>query len=390
MAETSETSDTEESIREALRQVRFPGFSRDIVSFGMVQEISLEGTSVRIGLSVNTDDREKRAQIERETREAVSVLPGVESVEIAMAAPPVAAAARTAPPSPQAPPGLPGAPPGRPQEELWARAPIPGVEHVIAVGSGKGGVGKSTVAINLAAALHQMGNRVGILDADVHGPDVPILMGVEGRPRPSSEGKILPLEAHGLKVMSLGFFLDPQEPAIWRGPIVGGLVQQFFRDVAWGQLEHLLVDLPPGTGDAQLTMVQKVQLTGAVIVTTPQDLALQDAMKGLAMFRKLDVPILGVVENMSTFICPHCGEPSHIFDHGGGEEAARARGVPFLGAVPLDLAVRTSGDSGRPIVLQDPDSAAGIAFLKIAERLLEELRRLPMGEAQGVATGPSG
>ena len=392
----AEAVQTEEAIRDALKAVQFPGFSRDIVSFGMVQGVEVDGTSVHLDLNINTDDPEKQAQIEREVREAISELPGVETVEVhtsvqgapkAAAASPAAQAGRP-PGPPQAPAGLPGAPPGRPQEELWTRAPIPGVQHVIAVGSGKGGVGKSTVAINVAAALHQMGNGVGILDADVHGPDVPILLGVEGRPEPSPEGKILPLESDGLKIMSLGFFLDPREPAIWRGPIVGGLVQQFFRDVEWGELEHLLVDLPPGTGDAQLTMVQKVRLTGAVIVTTPQDLALQDAMKGLAMFQKLEVPILGVVENMSTFICPHCGKPSHIFDHGGGESAAGARGVPFLGAVPLDLAVRTSGDRGRPIVFQDPESAPGLAFRKIAERLLEELRRLPAEEPQMAPEAP--
>ncbi len=385
----SDAALTEEAIRDALKTVRFPGFSRDIVSFGMVQSVAVEGASVHVDLSISTDDPDKQAQIVREAHEAVSKVPGVETVEIHRLVPSAPTAGPATAPPAQAPAGFPGAPPDRPQEELWTRAPIPGVRHVVAVGSGKGGVGKSTVAINLAAALLQMGEGVGILDADVHGPDVPILLGVEGRPRPSPEGKILPLEANGLKIMSLGFFLDPQEPAIWRGPIVGGLVQQFFRDVDWGELDHLLVDLPPGTGDAQLTMVQKVQLTGAVIVTTPQDLALQDAMKGLAMFQKLEVPILGVVENMSTFVCPHCGEPSDIFDHGGGKHAAEDRGVPFLGAVPLDLAVRTSGDSGRPIVFQDPESAAGQAFRKIAERLLEELGRVSAEVAQA-ASGASG
>ncbi|MBI2845653.1 MAG: Mrp/NBP35 family ATP-binding protein [Chloroflexi bacterium] len=348
---------TKEQIIEALKKVRYPGYSRDIVSFGMVGEISVDGSQVALELVLTSEDPQKRQQLEDDVRKTISGLPGVSEVEIKV----------KSPPSPQAT-ARPAAARPRGEEELWTRAGIPGVRHIIPVGSGKGGVGKSTVAVNLALALAQRGARVGLVDADVHGPNIPGMLGLFEKPK-AQNNKILPLTSGPIKVISLGFFLDQKEPIIWRGPLVGGLVQQFFNDVDWGELDYLIVDLPPGTGDAQLTLVQKVALTGAIIVTTPQDVALQDAMKGLAMFQKLEVPVLGVIENMSYFVCPHCGKRTEIFDHGGGERESQARGVAFLGEVPLELGVRVSGDEGKPIVMSDPQSPAAQAFFMIAEQL---------------------
>ena len=248
-------------------------------------------------------------------------------------------------------------------------------DSIIAVASGKGGVGKSTTAVNLALALKDTGLRVGILDADVYGPSMPRLLGLKGQPQQISGDKLAPMEAYGLKVMSMGFLVDEETPMIWRGPMVMSALSQMLKDVAWGELDVLVVDMPPGTGDAQLTMAQQVPLAGAVIVSTPQDLALIDARKGLNMFRKVNVPVLGIVENMSTFICPHCGEPSNIFGHGGARAEAARLGVPFLGEVPLTLAIRETSDEGCPVVATDPSSSGAVAFRDIAARTLAELER---------------
>ena len=251
--------------------------------------------------------------------------------------------------------------------------------NIIAVASGKGGVGKSTTAVNFALALKELGLKVGVLDADIYGPSMPRLLGLKGQPQQVAGNKLKPMEAYGLKVMSMGFLVDEETPMIWRGPMVMSALSQMLKDVAWGELDVLVVDMPPGTGDAQLTMAQQVPLAGAVIVSTPQDLALIDARKGLAMFRKVNVPVLGIVENMSTFICPHCGERSDIFGHGGARADAARLGVPFLGEVPLTLAIRETSDSGRPVVATDPSSPSAVAFREIAARAVAELERSKVG-----------
>ena len=247
---------------------------------------------------------------------------------------------------------------------------IPGVKQVIAVSSGKGGVGKSTVTVNLSVALAQTGAKVGLMDADIYGPNIPIMMGVTQAPA-KDDNKILPAEGHGVKVMSMGFFVPEETPVVWRGPMVHGAIQQFFRDVVWGELDYLLIDLPPGTGDVQLTLSQLVPLAGAIAVTTPQEVALQDVRKGVMMFKKVNVPILGVIENMSYYICGHCGERSEIFSHGGGANAAAKFEVPFLGSIPIDPAIRLGGDEGKPIVVGDPSSPQAEIFKKIAATLVD-------------------
>jgi ATP-binding protein involved in chromosome partitioning len=260
---------------------------------------------------------------------------------------------------------------------------IPGVKRVIAVSSGKGGVGKSTVAVNLAVALAQSGARVGLLDADIYGPNIPMMMGVT-KPPEQQDNKIRPAESHGVKLISMGFFVPEETAVVWRGPMVHTAIQQFFRDVLWGELDYLLVDLPPGTGDAQLTISQLVPLCGAVTVTTPQEVALHDVRKGLMMFQKVNVPLLGIIENMSFYVCKHCGERSEIFSHGGGERAAQKLGIPFLGRIPIDPAIRLGGDTGVPIVVADPDSPQAVAFRDIAAKLAAELQSAEPSQAPPV------
>jgi ATP-binding protein involved in chromosome partitioning len=249
---------------------------------------------------------------------------------------------------------------------------IPGVKHVIAVSSGKGGVGKSTVAANLACALALTGAKVGLLDADIYGPNIPMMMGVEKAPE-QKDGKIVPAQSHGVKLISMGFFVPEDAAVVWRGPMVHTAIQQLFRDVLWGELDYLLIDLPPGTGDAQLTLTQLVPLSGAVTVTTPQEVALYDVRKGMMMFQKVNVPLLGIIENMSYFLCGHCNHRTDIFSHGGGERAAVKLGVPFLGNIPIDPAIRAGGDNGQPITIADPDSPQAKAFRDIAAKLMEVL-----------------
>jgi ATP-binding protein involved in chromosome partitioning len=256
---------------------------------------------------------------------------------------------------------------------------IPGVKHVIAVSSGKGGVGKSTVSVNLAVAMGLHGAKVGLLDADIYGPNIPMMMGVEKTPE-QQEGKISPAESHGIKLISMGFFVPEDQAVVWRGPMVHTAIQQLFRDVLWGELDYLLIDLPPGTGDAQLTLSQLVPLAGAITVTTPQEVALHDVRKGMMMFQKVNVPLLGIVENMSYFVCGHCGERTEIFAHGGGERAAEKLGVPFLGRVPIDPAIREGGDTGRPLVIAHPESPQAKAFRDIAAKIMAQLGK---GEQQG-------
>lgn len=261
-------------------------------------------------------------------------------------------------------------PEGQGKEQL-----IPSVKHVIAVSSGKGGVGKSTVAANLSIGLALDGARVGLMDADVYGPNIPMMMGVT-KPPEQHEGKILPAESHGIKIISMGFFVSENTPVVWRGPMIHTAIQQFFRDVIWGDLDYLLVDLPPGTGDAQLTISQLVPMAGAVIVTTPQEVALHDSRKGLLMFQKVNVPLLGIIENMSYYVCGHCGHRAEIFAYGGGERAAEKLGIPFLGRIPIDPAIRAGGDSGLPITVADPSSPQAKAFREIASALAHRVKAM--------------
>jgi len=260
---------------------------------------------------------------------------------------------------------------------------LPGVKHIIAVSSGKGGVGKSTVTVNLAVALQQEGYAVGIMDADIYGPNIPMMIGVTKEPVKEGD-KITPAEGQGVKVISMGFFVPEDTPVVWRGPMVHGAIQQFFRDVVWGELDYLLIDLPPGTGDVPLTLSQLVPLTGAITVTTPQEVALSDVRKGMTMFKKVNVPLLGVVENMSYFVCGHCGERTEIFSFGGGEQAAKKFNVPFLGRIPLDPAIREGGDQGSPIVVGSPESPQSQAIVQIARTLVNQLKQAE-GESSGSA-----
>jgi ATP-binding protein involved in chromosome partitioning len=252
---------------------------------------------------------------------------------------------------------------------------IPFVKHTIAVSSGKGGVGKTTVAVNLAVALAQSGSHVGLLDCDIYGPNVPLMMGVKQPDMGGGPGqKLKPPEKYGVKLMSIAFFVPDDNPIVWRGPMINSAIQQFLRDVEWGELDYLVVDLPPGTGDAQLSLSQLVPLTGAIIVTTPQEVSLLDSKKGLAMFQKVHVPVLGIIENMSSFVCPHCHERTDIFSHGGGRHAADLLGVPFLGEIPIDPSIRSGGDTGRPLVDASPDSPQAEAFRRIASSVVEQVR----------------
>ena len=265
---------------------------------------------------------------------------------------------------------------GAPHDEEAQARPnlIPGVKHAIAVSSGKGGVGKSTVAVNVAVAMGLSGAKVGLLDADIYGPNIPMMMGIEKTPE-QKEGKISPAESHGIKLISMGFFVPEDQAVVWRGPMVHTAIQQLFRDVLWGELDYLLIDLPPGTGDAQLTLSQLVPLAGAITVTTPQDVALHDVRKGMMMFQKVNVPLLGIIENMSYFVCGHCGERTEIFAYGGGERAAEKLDVPFLGRVPIDPAIREGGDTGRPLVVAHPESPQAKAFRDIAGQVMAQLSK---------------
>ena len=348
---------TEEKALEVLRTVKFPGLTRDIVSFGFVKDLKVGGGNVSFRLEIMTESPRAAEEIQRDATEKLRGLPGVHAVTIRLDVQPVA------PPPPR---GAVGVPP--PDASI-----LKDVRFKVAVASGKGGVGKSTVAANLALALSRIGQRVGLMDSDIYGPSQQMMMGINEKPFISEANQIVPIERYGVKVMSLGFLMDVDQPVIWRGPMVMKAVEQFLQDVAWGRLDFLLIDLPPGTGDAQLTLTQKIHLSGAVIVTTPQDVALIDARKGLAMFQKVNVPVLGIVENMSYYLCPQCGHREEIFKHGGGERTAKELKVPFLGEIPLDPKVAIGGDAGEPIVAAAPTSAVTEAYLRIAEEISRQL-----------------
>jgi ATP-binding protein involved in chromosome partitioning len=367
-----------ERVLDALKRVKGPNLSDDIVSLGLVSEVVIRGGKVYFAISVDPARASELEALRQAAEKVVKDLPGVEAVAVTLTADrqsgsaPAAGNGRGARTPP--PPGSPVAR-GAAQAARHRTGAIPGVGHIIAVASGKGGVGKSTTAVNLALGLQARGLKVGVLDADIYGPSMPRLLGITGKPQQLAGDKLAPMEAYGLKVMSMGFLVDEETPMIWRGPMVMSALSQMLKDVAWGELDVLVVDMPPGTGDAQLTMAQQVPLAGAVIVSTPQDLALIDARKGLNMFRKVDVPVLGIVENMSTFICPHCGGQSDIFAHGGAKSEAKRLGVPFLGEVPLTLAIRETSDAGKPVVVSEPSSSAAEAYRDIAARAWAELER---------------
>ena len=342
---------SEDQVRHALKSVKYPGFSRDIVSFGLVKAVQVNDGEVSVQLALATNDPNVPATIKADAERTLRDLAGVRSAKVLIDI--------------HAPPGGAGA------GTVTMR--IPGIKHVIAVASGKGGVGKSTIAANLAVALEQTGTRIGLCDCDIYGPSISLMFGSRERPMATEENKIVPIEQYNLKLMSMGFLLDDTSPAILRGPMVTRYTQQFLRQVDWGELDYLVLDLPPGTGDIQLTIVQTVALSGAIIVTTPQEVALIDARKAATMFDKVNVPVLGLIENMSYFVSPSDGKRYDIFGSGGGEREAKRLRVPLLGQVPIDIATRESGDRGMPIAAEDRQSPVAKEFAKIAAEIRKTL-----------------
>ncbi|MGY4625281.1 Mrp/NBP35 family ATP-binding protein [Bradyrhizobium sp. USDA 4486] len=370
---------TQQQVLDSLAKIKSP---RGVALTNANVLSAISASDGKVFFSINVDAAEARAweSIRAEAEAAVRAIPGVTTVMVALTA---ERKPGSAPPPPQPSRGTPGVQPAhahKPPSQGGAQSPmarqseIPGVAAVIAVASGKGGVGKSTTALNLALGLRDLGLKVGLLDADIYGPSVPRLTGLRDKPELNSERKMIPLRRFGLAIMSIGFLVEEETAMIWRGPMVMSAVTQMLRDVAWGQLDVLVVDMPPGTGDAQLTLAQNVPLKGAVIVSTPQDLSLIDARRGLAMFKKVNVPVLGIVENMSYFQCPHCGTKSDIFGHGGARHEAEKLGVPFLGEIPLHMAIRTTSDAGNPVVDSEPDGPHAAIYRAIAGQVRDQLK----------------
>ncbi len=354
---------TRDVVLDRLKTIQLPN-GRDIVSADLVRALQIENDTVRFVIEAEDADHARALEHVRSAAEkAVQGIEGVRSVSVVLTAH-SAPSAKPAPP--QAPPSLKIG--GHPSPQQGGPAKVSGVDRIIAVGSGKGGVGKSTVSSNLAVALAREGRRVGLLDADIYGPSQPKMMGVNKRPA-SPDGKtIIPLQAHGVTLMSIGFMVDPDKAVVWRGPMLMGALQQMLGQVQWGDLDVLIIDLPPGTGDVQLTLCQRTQVTGAIVVSTPQDVALLDARKAIDMFNTLNTPILGLIENMSTYVCPKCGHEEHLFGHGGVAAEAQAMAVPFLGEIPLSLDIRLAGDSGTPIAAKDGPVAE--AYRQLAKRMI--------------------
>ncbi|PYK94595.1 MAG: chromosome partitioning protein [Verrucomicrobia bacterium] len=342
---------SEEMVREALKSVKYPGFTRDIVSFGLLKSVNIDNGKVKVQIALATNDPNIPAAIKNDAEKVLLDIAGVQSAKVLIDI--------------HAPPAGAGAGVGATH--------IPGIKYVIAVASGKGGVGKSTVAANLAVALEQTKARVGLCDCDIYGPSISLMFGTRERPMATDENRIVPIEQYGLRLMSMGFLLDDTSPAILRGPMVTRYTQQFLRQVEWGELDFLVLDLPPGTGDIQLTIVQTVALSGAIIVTTPQEVALIDARKAATMFEKVNVPVLGLIENMSYFVSPSDHKRYDIFGSGGGEREAKRLRVPLLGQIPIDIATREAGDRGMPIVAEDRGSAVAAEFAKIARQIQQTL-----------------
>jgi ATP-binding protein involved in chromosome partitioning len=339
---------SQDNVLAVLRTVQDPDLHKDIVTLGFVKDVKIEGGEVDFTIELTTPACPVRDQMKAEAEQKVAALPGVTAARAKMTADVKARGG-------------------------FGRQQVPGVRNIVAVGAGKGGVGKSTTAVNLAVALAAKGARVGLMDADVYGPNIPQMLGVSDQPEVSEDKKMVPPEAHGIKLISMGMLVPPDQPIIWRGPMLHGAVQQFMRDVAWGELDYLVVDLPPGTGDVALSMAQSVPMAGAVVVTTPQGVSVSDVRKAVAMFRQLNIPVLGVIENMSYFVCGHCQERTDIFGSGGGRKMAEDLQIPFLGEVPIDTRVRSGGDEGRPIVAAAPDAPAAQAFADLAGRVAAQV-----------------
>jgi ATP-binding protein involved in chromosome partitioning len=351
---------TVEEVREALGRVEDPELHRDLVSLGMVKDIAVQEGKVSVTVELTTPACPLRGKIQEDCESAVRALPGVTQVEIAISS-------RTR---------------GSKSGSAEAKDLLPGVKNVVLVASGKGGVGKSAVAINLAATLAQRGAKTGLLDADIYGPSIPTMMGVRRNPqvvRVEDKEKMVPVPAHGVGLMSIGFFLDPAQAVIWRGPMLHKALSQFLEDVHWGEMDYLIVDVPPGTGDVHISMAQLIKAAGAVLVTTPQTVALADVVRGRNMFRNVGIPVLGLVENMSSFVCDGCGKEHHIFSEGGGQRAAQQLEVPFLGEIPILTAIRESCDEGVPVVLRDPTGPAAKAYGKIVDAVVGELAKRAVG-----------
>jgi ATP-binding protein involved in chromosome partitioning len=354
------------ALEDALAKVEDPELHRPLMHLGMLKNLRVDGATAKLRVVLTTPACPLKDRIQAEIDSAViGVVPGIERVELQWDAD----VSRT--------------------RGVIGRQDIPGVRNTIAVSAGKGGVGKTTVAVNLAYALLRTGARVGLLDADIYGPNVPIMLGLTERPS-AVDGRMVPLQKGGLEVVSIGTIIDPDRPVVWRGPMLAGALKQFLFEVNWGELDYLVCDMPPGTGDVQLTLAQSIPLTGAVIVTTPQDVSLADVGRGIAMFEQLRVPILGVIENMSGFVCPHCGEVTDIFSRGGGEELAERRHLPYLGAIPLDPAVRLGGGDGKPLVLAQPDSPQAAIFEQVASSLAGQISQVNFQavEAPEMPAGP--
>jgi ATP-binding protein involved in chromosome partitioning len=339
---------TKEQILAVLAAVQDPDLHKDIVSLGFVKDVEIRGGEVDFTIELTTPACPVKDDLKAQAESRVRAIPGVTQARARM----------TANVRARAP---------------FAREPIPGIRNVLTVGAGKGGVGKSTTAVNIALALRLKGARVGLLDGDVYGPNVPQMLGIRTPPDVTEDKKLVPPEAHGLKVVSMGMLVPPDQAVIWRGPMLHSAMQQFMREVVWGELDYLVVDLPPGTGDVSLSMAQSVPVAGAVLVTTPQGVSISDVRKAVAMYRQLNIPILGVVENMSYFVCGHCQERTEIFGHGGGAAMAAELGIPFLGEIPIDTRLREGGDDGRPIVGLAPDAPAAVAFMDVASKVAAQI-----------------
>ena len=339
---------TKEQVLVALRDVQDPDLHKDIVTLGFVKDVQIEGTEVDFTVELTTPACPVKEELKAEAEGKVAALEGVTAARAKMTA-------------------------NVSTRGGFGRQSIPGIRNIVAVGAGKGGVGKTTTSVNLAVALAQKGARVGLLDGDVYGPNIPQMLGLSGAPEVVGENRILPPEALGIKVISMGMLVPPDQPIIWRGPMLHGAIQQFMREVEWGELDYLVVDLPPGTGDVALSMAQSVPMAGAVVVTTPQGVAVSDVRKAVGMFRQLNIPVIGVIENMSTFVCPHCSEATEIFGSGGGSQMSRDLDIPFLGDVPIDTRVRSGGDEGRPIVSAAPDAPAAKAFISLSGKVAAQI-----------------
>jgi ATP-binding protein involved in chromosome partitioning len=356
MSDLRKVDSLEQAVLDALRTVKDPDLGKDIVSLNFVKDLKIKSGKAAFTVELTTPACPVKKELEQAAREAVLGVDGIREVEVQMTAS------------------------VRKGAQMSKKQEIVGVKNIVAIGSGKGGVGKSTVTANLAVALARTGAQVGLMDADVYGPNIPLMLGITGRPH-AVNNRIVPLEKHGVRVISMGFLAEQDTPLIWRGPMLHSVIQQFLHQVQWGELDYLLIDLPPGTGDVQLSLTQNVPLMGAVVVSTPQDVALQDARKAIMMFRQVRVEILGIVENMSYFLCPKCNERTDIFSHGGGSATAAKYDVPFLGEIPLDTSIRVGGDSGKPIVIADPDSPAAKIFAQVASNVAAQISMANLQDA---------